>query len=119
MFVRHRDGKKLFAIIYVDSGFLVGSDKVEVEEFVNQLSQLFKITIGCLYQILGMDVTNLRDGSIFVNQCACVKEILSSFNIDCANSVSTPSGKSYVSDDEVNRLIGNEIPYRQVVGSLM
>lgn len=119
LFVRHTNGKKLFIVIYVDDGLVVGTDQVEVEEFMDQLTQTFKITRGSLTQFLGMSITKLSDGSIFLNQSAYAKKILSRFNMDCANPVSTPSDKSHVSNDEENEPVGKDVPYRQAVGSLM
>ena len=119
LFIRHRADKKLFVVIYVDDGLVAGTDKVEVEEFMNQLSQSFQITRGSLNQYLGMNISRLDDGSVFVNQCAYAKKILSKFHMDCANPVSTPSDKSFVLDDTENKLLGKEVPYRQAVGSLM
>lgn len=119
LFIRHRGEKKLFIVIYVDDGLVVGTDQVEVEEFMDQLTQTFKITRGSLTQFLGMSITKLSDGSIFINQSAYAKKILSRFNMDCANPVSTPSDKSYVANDKENEPVGKDVPYRQAVGSLM
>jgi len=119
LFVRQKDGKKLFVAIYVDDGLVAGTDEVEVEEFMDQLAHSFQITRGSLGQFLGMSITQLSDSSIFVNQSAYAKKVLSRFQMDCANPVATPSDKSYVSNDEQNDPIGKEIPYRQAVGSLM
>lgn len=85
-------------MIYIDDG-VVGTDRVEVEDFMNQLGQSFQITRGLLSQFLGINIMKLNDGAIFINQCAYTKKILSRFDMDCANPVSTPSGKSYVTDD--------------------
>ncbi|KAF8774799.1 Copia protein like [Argiope bruennichi] len=119
LFIRHKNDKKLLVVIYVDDGLAAGTDKVEVEEFMSQLGHSFQITRGSLNQFLDMNITRLNDGSIFVNQCAYLKKVLSKFHMDSANSVSTPSDKSFVFDDTENKLIGKEVPYRQAVGSLM
>lgn len=62
-------------------------------------------------QVLGVNKSKLDDGSVFVNQCAYVKEILSRFHMDWANSESTPRDKSFVPDVTENKLIGKEVPY--------
>ncbi|KFM56508.1 Copia protein, partial [Stegodyphus mimosarum] len=53
LFIRHRTAKKLLVVIYVDDGLAAGTDKVEVEEFMSQLSHAFQITRGSLNQFLG------------------------------------------------------------------
>ena len=83
LFIKHEADKKLFVVIQVDDGLVIETNKIEVEEFMNQLSQSFQTARGSLNQFWGMNVTRLDDdGSVFVNQCVDAKKILSRFHLD-------------------------------------
>ena len=66
---------------------------------------------------LGLEINRLQDGSIFIHQSRYIERMLEKFNINGANSVSTPIetnwSESNIDNNECNA------PYREAVGNLM
>jgi len=75
IFVHRRNGKKLIVAIYVDNGFIAGSDKSEKDVFIDQLRRNFKIMTSTLSNFLGMQREQRHDG-IFVFQRVCTEKVL-------------------------------------------
>ena len=66
---------------------------------------------------LGLEINRLQDGSIFIHQSRYIERMLEKFNINGANSVSTPIETNWSENN-----IGNNdcnAPYREAVGNLM
>jgi hypothetical protein len=51
--VRQRNIKKLIVAIYVDDGLIAGSDRSEIDVFIDLLGRNFKITTAALSKFLG------------------------------------------------------------------
>lgn len=116
LFTREKNGKKLIIVIYVDNGLVAGSDKREIDFFVNELKKEFKITIGSFDSFLGIQVKQKEDGSIFITQRLYSEKILEKFGMAQSKTVSTPIEGQIEESEEV---LKDQIPYRQAVGSLM
>ncbi|CAB0009315.1 unnamed protein product [Nesidiocoris tenuis] len=117
LFIKKCGNENVFMVaIYVDDGILVG-DKSEIDSFLSNLKNEFKIKIGNLDTFLGMQIERKEDGSIFVHQEGYTQNILSRFNMSESNPVSTPCERRVPDDDD--RPLETNVPYRQAVGSLL
>lgn len=115
LFVRKSGNRKLIVALYVDDGLVAGSDQDEINSFIKKLQAEFKITKGSMNNFIGMQIKQSLDG-ILVNQKVYIENMLKRFNMDQANSLSTPCGGC---EKESEELVGNEVPYREAVGCLM
>ena len=76
LFVRKTKTSKLIVVIYVDDGLVAGTDKTEIEEFLNGLKTEFKIIVNTAQQYLGIQIVMTPDGSILLHQEAYARKIL-------------------------------------------
>ncbi|CAB3251601.1 unnamed protein product [Arctia plantaginis] len=116
-FVRKREEKKLILALYVDDGLLASTHKQELEKFLCELKERFKIKSKPANYYLGLEITRRVDGSIELNQTAYTKKILERFGMDECKPVGTPIIKDTITETEEIKRISN-FPYRQAVGAL-
>ena len=112
------DDKLMLMTIYVDDGLVVASDESLIDKFFSDLNREFKITSSKeVKSFLGLEINRLQDGSIFIHQSRYIERMLEKFNMNGANSVSTPIetnwSESIIDNNECNA------PYREAVGNLM
>jgi hypothetical protein len=86
--------------VYVDDLNLVGTPET-CTYVVNLLITQFEMKLlGKTSFCLGLQVTHLHDGSIFLHQTGYTQKLLKRFGMDKANSLSAPMmGRSRTSDD--------------------
>lgn len=101
----------------MDDGLISGTNQESIEEFLEQIRSEFKITLGSLGSFLGMQISQLEDGSIGLHQEKYTMKILEKFQMSESNPVPTPAVQDEPEDDE--EVISESVPYRQAVGSLM
>lgn len=104
--------------IHVDDGLIVGESSNEIKSLLKYLGEKFEIKemdVGCF---LGIEIQKREDKSIFVHQSTYAKKVLSKFNMENCNTVSTPSdtNQQMQSFDESS---ASNYPYRELIGSLM
>lgn len=116
LFTRNQNGKKLFIAIYVDDGLMAGSDIHEINAFMNDLKNSFKITSGELNNFLGMQIVQNSDSSIFISQSGYTEKMLKRFNMNNSNKVATPCDRTECND---SKPIESQVPYREAIGCLM
>lgn len=112
------NGALTIMAIHVDDGLIVGESVNEIKSVIKYLGEKFEIkemNVGCF---LGVEIQKRADNSIFVHQSTYAEKVLSKFNMQNCNPVSTPS--------DTNQPIGNfdesnasSYPYRELIGSLM
>ncbi|XP_049799685.1 uncharacterized protein LOC126234992 [Schistocerca nitens] len=100
----------LYVALYVDDGLVVGSNKTDIEEFMEMLK--FHTTRGSLNNFLHMKIQQNEEGSIAINQEDCTMEILKRFGMAEANGVSTPIG---CEESDVKEKFTAEVPYREAM----
>jgi len=88
-FYRTHEDSFLYIALYVDDGLVIGNKDEEIEVFLGLLQEQFKITIGPLENLPGMQCQS--DGSISVNQEANTSKILKKFNLSEVIGVSMPA----------------------------
>jgi hypothetical protein len=119
LYIRERDGNKMFLVLYIDDGLVVASDKEELNSFLHDLKQSFKIVERPATCYLGLEIDRRRDGKIKIPQEAYAKRILERFNFSNCNPVSTPMVKGSMESGKEDDETGKKFPYRQAVGAVM
>jgi len=94
----------------------VGSDKAEIEEFLEMLQREFHATRGSLDNFLSMKIQKNKDGSIIISQEDYTRKILERFGMEKSNGVSTPIERE---ESDAKEKITAKIPYREAVGCLL
>jgi hypothetical protein len=115
IFVRRRNGKKLIVAIYVDNGLIAGSDKSEIDVFIDQLRCNFKIMMSTLSNFLGMQTEQCHDG-IFMFQRIYMEKVLDRVMVHEANPVAMPCDRS---SGEFENSVGSHVTYCEAMGYLM
>lgn len=118
VFASHKNGSTLILTIYVDDGFVVGTDKASMELVIEHLQREFEIRVMDVNCFLGFEIDQRDDGSIFMHQTAYANRILQKFQMENCVPVCVPSDPNQVLckfDDSGM----SDYPYRHLVGSLM
>lgn len=116
LFVRQKGCNKLFLVLYVDDGLIASNNQNEVEQFINELRNEFKITSKPASYFLGLEINQVQDGSMYVSQMHYTKKILERFGMSSCRAVSTPIIKDGGIEEST---LNTTFPYRQAVGALM
>ena len=119
LFVKHKDGKVMTLIVYVDNMILTGDDLEEMRTLREYLSAEFKIKdLGQLKYFLGIEVARSKQG-ISLSQHKYVLDLLSETGMLACKPIETPI--------QMNHRLGillNQIPidmgwYQILVGRLI
>ena len=112
---------KVLLVIYVDDGLLISPSKQAIETVLLELQKTFEVKVSEANYYVGIEIKRDIDGSIFISQEAYIRQIIQRFGFDNANPVSVPSDPQTNITGAVNSvyLEENEVPYRQLVGSLI
>ena len=111
-------GGSLIVCCYVDDGLILWRNKKDRDKLVEGLQSRFQISIGDSESYAGLQVKYLEDGSVFLHQSAYLQRVLARFGMEDCIPVSTPS-------DPLVKLVKptdaceEELPFRELVGSLM
>lgn len=123
-FSRSKNGIFILAI-YVDDFFLFYSDHAMKDKVKKGLMDAFKIKdLGKPKQILGMNVhVDEKKGEVKFDQEIYINQILRRFHMEDCKPVGTPiikKGKEDENEDKNKKgEINTDIPYQQLIGSLM
>ena len=109
--------KTLIVCCYVDDGLIFWRDEAEKDRLIKGLKSKFDISIGDGSAYAGMQI-EYRDGAVFVHQEYYLQRVLKRFGMEDCIPASCPA-KAHVilrknEDDE-----SVDVPYRELVGSLM
>ena len=116
--VYFNDDRTVLLGIHVDDIGLTCEHDVQYKDFGKELSKEFKCKdLGEVSHILSMKIDRREDGSLSISQEHLIEELLQQYDMSEAKAASTPlpSGLKLqiVSPNK------NNLPYRQLVGSLM
>lgn len=120
LYTKHNESFLTIVTVYVDDFFIFSNDVSEEENVKFKLGQIFKIKdLGQIKNCLGMRVTvDKINNSITLDQEKYIDQILRKFNmIDC-NTVATPI-ETNVNLVRQTDTCKKELPYQQLIGSLM
>ena len=126
-YVKFFDNSYIILLLYVDDMLIAGSSIKEINNLKKQLSKQFVMKdLGATKQILGVRI--IRDkanGTLKFSQLEYVKKVLSKFNMNEAEPVSTPLGSHFKLNKEQSPKTEEErdhmskVPYASAIGSLM
>ncbi|XP_019414575.1 PREDICTED: uncharacterized protein LOC109326339 [Lupinus angustifolius] len=110
---------KLFVLVYVDDIIVSGSSKSQVHNIIDKLSHNFALKrLGLLDYFLGIEVTHLPDGSLFLSQAKHVSDLLQMANMLSAKPSTTPMGTSCKLTKSGSNSFEDPSLYRSIVGAL-
>lgn len=110
----------VYLALFVDDGLVAAENKGAIDVVVKHLKEAFKITIGDASLFVGMQIERERSTrTVFVHQNLHARKILERFEMVDAKSTSVPceAGSKLLPLSEGEE--GEEVPYREAVGSLM
>lgn len=113
------DNVKIIIALYVDDFFVFSNSKSETENLISVLSSKFKIkNLGQVQHCLGMRVKIDKNCNVItIDQEQYVEELLAKFNMQSCKFASTPMECKL--NIEKSDTCNNEIPFQQLIGSLM
>ena len=109
--------------IFVDDGIVCASNPADLDNIINHLASIFKVTHGPMDYYVGFQVHHDPiHHTIFINQARYLSDILQRFQLDQANPVSTPADthmplQATLGPDD--QPLPTSVPYREAVGCLM
>ena len=118
LFLRFSATSTIFLLVYVDDIIVVGSQKLELDNFISVLNQLFSLKdLGELNYFLGIEVRSIDKG-LHLSQKKYICDLLKRSKMDQANPLPTPM----VSSLKLTATDGDPVPnvteYRSIVGAL-
>ena len=120
LYVRKYNGHKLIIALYVDDGIVAASHTDDCRKFLADLTAEFKITAGPVSSFLGIEVKQYDDGSVFITQERYAEKVLEKFRMLESIPVGTPTVHEEDPKESVTKqYVGDNVPYRAAVGSLM
>ncbi|KAH9752991.1 retrovirus-related pol polyprotein from transposon RE1 [Citrus sinensis] len=124
LFLRRTKSSIIIILIYVDDILIIGSDCVELEEFIKLFSSTFALKdLGRLSYFLGIEVLYGHD-SIYLSQKKYIRDLLAKVDMLECKGTNTPmsSSKDYRLQKSVEGEMGYYIEdpthYRSIVGGL-
>jgi transposase len=119
LFISSVGEHKLLLMLYVDDGLVAYKDNSQMNGFLAELATEFQITSCDASNFLGFEIKRYENGTITINQEAYIKQVLKRFNMLECNAVTTPVDKGQDHCTATAVYVGDQVPYREVVGSLM
>lgn len=118
------ENDSLYLVLYVDDGLIIGKSKTAINCLLTKLQNKFEITTTLDNYYLGLEIERDREKKIIrVHQSMYTKSILKRFKMDSANAISVPADVHTILKRNIdnNGQLGPvvDVPYRQVIGSLM
>lgn len=109
----------IMIVLHVDDGLVIAKKDKDLYEFLKYLGKEFSITVEPANCFLGLQIHQLKNGSIFINQENYGLRVLERFNMCNSNHVSTPIERGQFLDDSPSEGLSERIPYREAIGSLL
>jgi hypothetical protein len=109
--------------IFVDDGIVCATNAKDLDAVIQHLSSMFKVTHGPMDYYVGFQVhRDFSNHTILINQTRYISDILQRFQLDTANTVSTPADththlQANLGPDDLP--LPASVPYREAVGCLM
>ena len=109
--------------IFVDDGIVCATSEADLDAVIQHLQTNFKVTHGPMDYYVGFQIhRNTDTHAILINQARYITDILHRFQLDTANTITTPADthvplqNTLGSDDQP---LPPTVPYREAVGCLM
>jgi Reverse transcriptase (RNA-dependent DNA polymerase) len=126
VFIKRSISSFIIIAVYVDDLNLIGSPE-EIEKTTKLLKNKFEMKyLGVTKLCLGLQIEHYHN-SIFVHQSNYIHKMLKCFNMDKSHPLSTPmvvrslnvKKDLYRSRENNKKVLGPEVPYLSVIGTLM
>ncbi|GKB95395.1 retrovirus-related pol polyprotein from transposon TNT 1-94 [Tanacetum coccineum] len=119
LFTRHAGNDILLVQIYVDDIIFASSNTTMCDEFANQMTNKFKMSMmGQMSFFLGLQISQSPRG-IFINQSKYASEIVKKYGLHSTDSVDTPMIENKKLDEDLQRKQVDATLYHGMIGSLM
>jgi hypothetical protein len=121
VYVSEENPRKLFMGVYVDDLLIGSTDFGELVKLKQALSSEFQMKdMNEVGYVLGIKVVR-TESKIFLSQEKYAKELLVRFGMESCHGAFTPleTGTILDANGEGTELCGDNVPYREAVGSLM
>lgn len=121
LFVRIRDDKPSYVVLYVDDLLVGCKTEAEADEICDELSKHFTVkALGDARFILGMEVQyDMKKGELYLRQTQFIKRMIDKFGRSDAFAVRSP----FVIGEDLHSIGGidscKNMPYRELIGSLL
>ncbi|CAL2270482.1 unnamed protein product [Prunus armeniaca] len=119
LFVKHTGTDIVLLLIYVDDIIVTGSSSTFVQSIITDLGEAFDMKdIGKLTYFLGLEISYLSNGDIFVNQAKYLQDLLKKAAMVECKPCSTPAKphQQFLKDEGVS--LQDPTTYRSLVGAL-
>lgn len=120
VFTKFHGNVKVIIALYVDDFFVYSNCKTETDNLISVLSSKFKVkNLGQVKQCLGMRVNiDNKNNVCTLDQEQYIDQLLIKFNMLDCKEASTPM-ESKLKIDKIDNINDSNIPYQQLLGSLM
>ncbi|GJY25400.1 retrovirus-related pol polyprotein from transposon TNT 1-94 [Tanacetum coccineum] len=119
LFTRHARNDILLVQIYVDNIIFASTNTAMCNEFANQMTTKFKMSImGQIPFFLGLQISQSPRG-IFINQSKYAFEIVKKYGLHSTDSVDTSMIENKKLDEDLQGKQVDATHYRVMIGSLM
>ncbi|GJY54230.1 retrovirus-related pol polyprotein from transposon TNT 1-94 [Tanacetum coccineum] len=119
LFTWHAGNNILLVQIFVDGIIFASSNTAMCNEFANQMTNKFKISMmGQMSFFLGLQISQSPRG-IFINQSKYASEIVKKYGLHSTNSVDTPMIENKKLDEDLQGKQVDATLYHGMIGSLM
>jgi len=119
LYVKLKDNDVLIMSLHVDDLLVTGSNELLVEEFKQEMMNVFEMTdLGLMTYFLGMEVKQSQN-EVFICQKKYAKEILKKFQMEECKATSTPMNQKekLSKNDGADKI--DEGYFRSMIGCLM
>ncbi|GJZ72559.1 retrovirus-related pol polyprotein from transposon TNT 1-94 [Tanacetum coccineum] len=119
LFTWHAGNDILLVQIYVDDIIFASTNTVMCNEFANQMTTKFKMSMmGQMSFFLGLQISQCPRG-IFINQSKYASKIVKKYGLNSTDSVDTPMIEIKKLDEDLQGKQVDATLYRGMIGSLM
>ncbi|KAI5328680.1 hypothetical protein L3X38_028077 [Prunus dulcis] len=119
LFVKHTGTDIVLLLFYVDDIIVTGSSSTLVQSVITDLGEVFDMKdMGKLTYFLGLEISYLSNGDIFVNQAKYLRDLLKKATMVECKPCSTPAKphQQFLRDEGVS--LQDPTTYRSLVGAL-
>lgn len=102
----------------MDNGLIAAQNNDDIESLLTNLRENFQFKSGKLECYIGIEVTQMSDGSIFINQAGYARRVPKKIKMIECNPVAIPADPNHSMKSEVD-FDSKLCPYRQAIGSLI
>ena len=117
-----KDGQDVYIMVYVDDIIIASKSNEACGEIVTAMRKSFELsTTDDAYFFLGIQIERKRDErKLWISQQAYVEKMLRRFNLDKRNpKIPMEKGISMTKASDKEIIGAQDLPYRELVGSLM